>query len=394
MKILITGANGFIGQNLCAALEEIRLGHDRRPDHAIEDIEILRCVRGTGDKELADFCKKSDFVVHLAGVNRPKEVSEYMEGNCGLAEKLLDALRAQNNECPVLFASSLQAELTGRFAGSEYGKSKRAGEELFFEYGKQTGAKVLVYRFPNVFGKWSRPNYNSAVATFCHNIGRGLPIRVNDRETDMELVYIDDVVEEIIRAIRGEETRGEDGFCLVKEVYRCKLGYIADTIMSFAGMNDMLEVPDLADPLVSKLYATYLSFLPEEAFGYGLKTNEDSRGSFTEIIRTLSSGQFSVNVSRPGETKGNHWHHTKSEKFVVVKGEAVIRLRRIGTDADGRPFPTSEFRVSGSKPEVIQMIPGYTHSITNLSDTEDLVTFMWASEPFDPARPDTFYQEV
>ncbi len=394
MKVLVTGARGFMGRNLCASLEEIRLGHDRREDHSIPDLQVYEYDIQNTEEELDRFCTDCDFVINLAGVNRPKDPAEFMAGNFGFASTLLDTLKKHGNKCPVMLSSSIQASLTGRYAGSEYGKSKKAGEELFFEYGRETGAEVLVYRFPNAFGKWCRPNYNSAVATFCNNIANGLPIQVNDPSTPMTLVYIDDIVEEMIQAVRGGANKLEDGYCKVPIEHECTLGWIADTIQSFAGLNDALAVPELADPLTAKLYATYLSYLPSDGFSYELKKNEDARGSFTEIIRSKEAGQFSVNVSRPGQTKGNHWHHTKSEKFLVVSGEALIKLRRIGTDFEGNPFPVSEYRVSGDKPQVVEMIPGYTHSITNLSDTEDLVTFMWASEPFDPAKPDTFYQEV
>lgn len=394
MKVLVTGAKGFMGRNLCAALEEIRLGHDRRPDHAIKDLKVYEYDIQNTAEELDAFCSDCDFVINLAGVNRPKDPAEFMAGNFGFASRLLEALKRHENRCPVMLSSSVQASLTGRYAGSEYGLSKKAGEDLFFEYGRETGAKVLVYRFPNAFGKWCRPNYNSAVATFCHNTANGLPIQVNDPSVELTLVYIDDIVEELIQAVRGNANMLEDGYCKVPVEYKCSLGWIAETVQSFAGLNGKLALPDLADPLTAKLYATYLSYLPSEGFAYRLKKNEDARGSFTEIIRTLGAGQFSVNISKPGQTKGNHWHHTKSEKFLVVSGEALIRLRRIGEDPEGRPFPVTEYRVSGSDPQVVEMIPGYTHSITNLSESEDLVTFMWASEAFDPARPDTFYQEV
>lgn len=394
MKVLITGAKGFVGQNLAAALREIRSGHDRREDHAIDDLMIYEYGRENTPEELEACCADCDFVFHLVGVNRPEHPADFMAGNAGFSATLLDTLKRHQNTCPVMLASSIQAGLTGRYAGSPYGESKRAGEELFFRYAAETGAEVLVYRFPNVFGKWCRPNYNSAIATFCYNTANGLPITVNDPGVEMDVVYIDDVVEELIRALRGHAARQEDGFCAVPVHYGTTLGVIADTILSFPKLREGLEVPRLDDPLTKKLYATYLSYLPADRFIYDLKMNRDDRGSFTELIRTADRGQFSVNISRPGITKGSHWHHTKNEKFVVVKGEGLIRLRRVGTRPDGTAFPVEEFRVSGERMQVVEMIPGYTHSIVNLSETEELVTFMWANEPFDPARPDTFFQEV
>ena len=387
MKILITGAGGFVGKNLRAALEEIRLGHDRREDHAIEDITVYAYDVENTLQELDAFCKDCDFVVHLAGVNRPQDPKEFMEGNFGFSSTLLETLKKHGNTCPVLLSSSVQATLTGRYAGSVYGESKKAGEDLFFAYGKETGAQVLVYRFPNVFGKWCRPNYNSAIATFCHNTANGQPISVSDPTVAMDVVYIDDVVEEILAALRGNPNR-EGEFCAVPVHHETTLGFIADTILSFPQMSQTLQVPDVGDPLTKKLYATYLSYLPQEATIYDLKMNCDDRGSFTEILRTCDRGQFSVNISKPGITKGNHWHHTKHEKFVVVKGEGLIRLRKLDSDE------IREYRVSGNKIQVVEMLPGYTHSIVNLSETEDLVTFMWANEAFDPAKPDTFFLEV
>ena len=397
MKILVTGAKGFIGQNLCAALEEIKAGHDRRPEHAFcdnpADIEIYRYDLDNTFEELDAWCAECGFVFNLAGVNRPRNQADFMAGNFGFASTLLETLKKYGNTCPVMLSSSIQASLTGRFAGSEYGESKKAGEDLFFRYGRETGAPVLVYRFPNVFGKWCHPNYNSAVATFCYNTANGLPIQVNDPGIRMDLVYIDDVVEEMFQALRGNACRDGD-YCTVSVHHETTLGHIAEAILSFPKLRERLEVPELDDPLAAKLYSTYLSYLPAEKMIYDLKTNEDARGSFTELIRTPDRGQFSVNISRPGITKGQHWHHTKNEKFIVVKGEALIRLRRTGTQPDGTSYPVEEFRVSGSRIQVVEMIPGYTHNIINLSETEDLVTLMWASEPFDPARPDTFYQEV
>lgn len=398
MKILITGAYGFVGQNLTAALEEIRARHDRRPDHVIcerpEDIQLHLFGRDDTAEILDAYCADCDFVIHLAGVNRPKDTAEFMAGNRDLTRELLNALERHGNACPMMLSSSAQASLTGRYADSEYGKSKRAGEELVFRHGERTGAPVYVYRLPNIFGKWCRPNYNSAVATFCHNTANGLPIQVNDPSVAMDLVYIDDVVEEIIQALRGNAHKEDTGFCSVLVHHETTLGHIAETILSFSGIHRSLKVPQLDDPLTKKLYSTYLSYLPAERFIYDLQMNEDARGSFTEIIRTGDRGQFSVNISKPGVTKGNHWHHTKNEKFVVVSGEGLIRLRHVGTQPDGQPWPVTEFRVSGRHMQVVEMIPGYTHSIVNLSDTEELVTFMWANEPFDADRPDTFFQEV
>lgn len=392
MKILITGAKGFVGQNLCAALNEIRAGHDQRRDHVLcpepAKIEIFEYDIDSTPEQLDAWCADCDFVFNLAGVNRPKDNSEFMAGNFGFASDLLNALKRHKNTCPVMLSSSIQACLEGRYAGSEYGKSKKAGEDLFFAYGKETGAQVLVYRFPNLFGKWCRPNYNSAVATFCHNTANDLPIQVNDPAVELDLAYIDDVVEEMIRALRGEPSRGAGGYCTVPVHYQTTLGFVADTILSFPKLRETLAVPELNDPLVKKLYSTYLSYLPKEKFAYDLKMNCDQRGSFTEIIRTVDRGQFSVNISKPGITKGNHWHHTKNEKFVVVSGRGLIQLRRIGTDE------VVEFEVSGEQIQVVEMIPGYTHNIINLSQTQDLVTFMWANEAFEADKPDTFYQEV
>lgn len=398
MKILITGANGFVGRNLCAALEQIRLGHDRREDHIlcgeVNDLTVYRYDVDNDPEDLERFCGDCDFVFNLAGVNRPKDTAEFMSGNFGFASVLLDTLKSHKNFCPVMLSSSIQASLTGRYAGSEYGKSKKAGEDLFFAYSRQTGAQVFVYRFPNLFGKWCRPNYNSAIATFCHNIANDLPIQVNDPTTLMDLVYIDDLVDEMIQALRGNANRDANGYCSVPVHHETTLGHIADTICSFASLRDSLGVPEMSDPLTRKLYAAYLSYLPAEKFIYDLKMNQDDRGSFTEIIRTADRGQFSVNISKPCITKGNHWHHSKNEKFLVVSGEALIQLRRIGLQSDGTPFPVQQFRVSGRKLQVVEMIPGYTHNIINLSETEDLVTFMWADEPFDPGKPDTYFEKV
>ena len=382
MNILVTGANGFVGRNLVSQLENIASGKARNYAIAGEELHVLCYDVDSDPAALEEYCRRADFVFNLAGVNRPEDPSEFMKGNFGFASLLLDTLKKCGNTCPVMISSSTQAALD-----NPYGESKRAGEELLFEYGRETGAKVLVYRFPNVFGKWCRPNYNSAVATFCHNIAHGLPIRVNDPSVVMHLVYIDDVVDELIGALSGDEHRA-GAFCEVPVVHEITLGGIVDLLYSFRDMQQDLEVPDLGDAFTKKLYSTYLSYLPKEKFCYPLKMNVDNRGSFTEIIRTPDRGQFSVNISKPGITKGEHWHHTKNEKFVVVSGHGLVQLRKIGTDE------VVSFEVSGEKMEVVEMIPGYTHNIINLSDTEDLVTFMWANEAFNPERPDTYFEPV
>ena len=382
MNILVTGANGFVGRNLVSQLENIASGKARNYAIAGEELHVLCYDVDSDPAALEEYCRRADFVFNLAGVNRPEDPSEFMKGNFGFASVLLDTLKKCGNACPVMISSSTQAALD-----NPYGESKRAGEELLFEYGRETGAKVLVYRFPNVFGKWCRPNYNSAVATFCHNIAHGLPIRVNDPSVVMHLVYIDDVVDELIGALSGDEHRA-GAFCEVPVVHEITLGGIVDLLYSFRDMQQDLEVPDLGDAFTKKLYSTYLSYLPKEKFCYPLKMNVDNRGSFTEIIRTPDRGQFSVNISKPGITKGEHWHHTKNEKFVVVSGHGLVQLRKIGTDE------VINFEVCGEKMEVVEMIPGYTHNIINLSDTEDLVTFMWANEAFNPERPDTYFEPV
>ena len=381
MKILVTGAKGFVGRNLCAQLRNIRDGKARWYEGVAVE-EVYEYDVDSAPEELEAWCREADFVFNLAGVNRPKDPAEFMAGNFGFASTLLETLRRHGNRCPVMVSSSIQAALD-----NPYGESKRAGEELMFGYGRETGARVLVYRFPNVFGKWCRPNYNSAVATFCNNIANGLPITVNDPDVVLNLVYIDDVVDELIGALAGKEHRQGD-FCVVPVTHTVRLGDIVDLLHSFKEMRENLQVPDLGDAFTKKLYSTYLSYLPAEKFKYPLRMNVDARGSFTEIIRTLDRGQFSVNVSRPGITKGEHWHHTKNEKFLVVRGHGLIRLRKVGTDE------VVEFEVSGEKLEVIEMIPGYTHSIVNLSETEEMVTFMWANEAFDPGRPDTYFERV
>lgn len=369
MKILVTGAKGFIGKNLIAELR----------NRKYED--IFEYVRDTDPSLLEEYCKEADFVFHLAGVNRPKEQSEFMEGNFGFTSDLLNTLKNHNNTCPVMISSSIQAELD-----NPYGESKKAGEDLLFAYGKETGSKVLVYRFPNVFGKWCRPNYNSAVATFCHNTAHDLPIQVNDPSVVMNLVYIDDVVNELINALEGNENKS-DSFCEVPVAHTITLGEIADLIYSFKKSREDRTVPNMSDVFAKKLYSTYLSYLPEDQFSYDLKMNIDQRGSFTEFIKTPDRGQVSVNISKPGITKGNHWHHTKNEKFLVVSGQGIIRFRKINSDE------VLEYFVSGEKMEVVDIPTGYTHNIENLGDT-DMVTIMWANESFDPEKPDTYYLEV
>lgn len=382
MKILVTGAKGFVGRNLVSQLHNIRDGKAKNYAISGEELTVYEYDVDSDPAELEVYCKQADFVFNLAGVNRPKEQSEFMAGNFGFASTLLDTLKKYGNRCPVMISSSIQAALD-----NPYGESKRAGEELMFRYAKETGAKVLVYRFPNVFGKWCRPNYNSAVATFCHNIAHDLPITVNDPSVVMNLVYIDDVVDELIGALNGQEHRNGN-YCEVPVVHTVKLGDIVELLYAFKEIPRTLGVPNLGDAFTKKLYSTYLFYLPKEKFCYPLKMNVDERGSFTEILRTADRGQFSVNISKPGITKGEHWHHTKNEKFVVVSGHGLIRLRKIGTEE------VIDFEVSGEKIEVVEMIPGYTHNIINLSETEDLVTFMWCNECFDPNRPDTYFERV
>ncbi len=381
MNILITGAKGFVGRNLVSQLYNIQTG--KAKNYAVSsDIKVFEYDIDSDAAELETYCKNADFVFNLAGVNRPKDQTEFMQGNFGFASVLLNTLKKYHNTCPVMISSSTQAALD-----NPYGESKRAGEELLFRYAAETGAKVLVYRFPNVFGKWCRPNYNSAVATFCNNIANDLSIQVNDPSVVMHLVYIDDVVDELIAALSGNEHR-LGNYCEVPVVHTISLGDIVDLLYSFESISEKLTVPDLSDAFTKKLYSTYLSYLPKEKISYPLKMNIDERGSFTEIIRTPDRGQFSVNISKPGITKGQHWHHTKNEKFVVVSGHGLIQLRKIGTEE------AINFEVSGDKIEVVEMIPGYTHNIINLSETEDLVTFMWANEAFDPDKPDTYFEKV
>lgn len=380
MNILVTGAQGFMGKNLIATLEAIRDGKDN--SHGLtQDITVLAFDLDTDPAMLDSFCQQADFVCHLAGVNRPKDSAEFMEGNFGFTSTLLETLKKHGNKAPVLITSSIQAALD-----NPYGHSKKAGEDLMFAYSRQTYAPVYVYRLPNAFGKWTRPNYNSAIATFCYNIARGLPITVNDRSVQMKLVYIDDIVAEIIRAMNGRPTRHGD-FCEVRPVHEASLGDIVDLLESFPETRQNLQVIQLDNPLVKKLYSTYLSFLPEDAFSYPLNTHTDLRGSFTEVLRTPDRGQVSINISKPGITKGNHWHHTKNEKFLVVQGRGVIRFRRIGDDK------VIEYPVNGEELRVVDIPTGYTHNIENAGEA-DMVTLMWANEPFDPQKPDTFFEQV
>ena len=380
MNILVTGAKGFIGKNLVSQLFNIRNGKSKA-EGLTSDLNVFEYDLDTDPALLDGFCRQADFVFQLAGVNRPKDLSEFMNGNFGFTSVLLDTLKKHCNTCPVMLSSSIQAAL-----GNPYGQSKKAGEDLLFAYGRETGARVLVYRFPNVFGKWCRPNYNSAIATFCHNISRGLPITIIDPDVTMNLVYIDDIIGEMLRALAGKETRAA-AFCAVPVTHQAKLGDIAALLHLFKSNREDLSVPDMSDAFTGKLYATYLSYLPEDSFSYPLKMNVDQRGSFTEIIRTPDRGQFSVNISKPGITKGNHWHHSKNEKFLVVSGRGVIRFRKIDEDK------LIEYPVSGEKLEVVDIPPGYTHNIGNLGETE-MVTFMWANESFDPERSDTYFLEV
>lgn len=399
MNILVTGAGGFVGKNLCAALMNIKENKDRtRPNITID--EIFEYDLDTPPALLDEYCARADFVFNLAGVNRPKEQSEFMAGNFGFASTLLDTLKKHGNTCPVMLASSIQATRIGRYKDSDYGKSKLAGEQLFFDYAAETGAEVLVYRFPNLFGKWCRPNYNSAVATFCHNMANDLPITVSDPAIELELLYIDDLVFEMLDALEGGEHRCEfDGliavpcdtgrFCTVPATYRVTLGEIVTLLESFKAQPQTLVMPEIpAGSFGKKLYSTYLSYLPPQKIAFPLKMNVDARGSFTELMKTTSCGQFSVNSSKPGITKGQHWHHSKWELFVIVSGHGLIQERRIGSDE------VLSFEASGERLEAIHMLPGYTHNIINLSDTEPLVTLMWANEPFDPTHPDTFSEPV
>ena len=388
MNVLITGANGFVGKNLTQRLFTIKSRKDRtRPALQIE--EIFQCTLETSPEVLADYCRKADFTVHLAGVNRPQNPEEFALVNTGFTKTLLEQLRQSKNRCPVLFASSVQANLTGRYAGSLYGQSKKAAEELLLSYSEETGAEGLIYRLPNLFGKWCRPNYNSAVATFCHNIAQDLPITVSDPSAMLELVYIDDLVDEILDAIEGNPHRMESAYCRVSTSYHETLGNIVTLLRNFRRQPETLVLPELPEgSFAKKLYSTYLSYLPPEKIAFPLKMNIDERGSFTVLIKTSSCGQVSVNITNPGVTKGQHWHNSKWEFFMVVSGHGLIEERQIGSEEK------ISFEVSGSEIQAVHILPGYTHSITNLSETENLVTVMWSNEPFDSNHPDTYFEEV
>ena len=399
MKILVTGAKGFVGKNLCAALKNLKDGKDKtRPSLLIEDVYEYDIDSNSAD--LDGYCQNADFVFNLAGVNRPKSQEEFMQGNFGFASTLLDTLKKRANKCPVMLSSSIQATLIGRYADGEYGKSKKAGEELFFAYEREVGGQVCVYRFPNLFGKWCRPNYNSAVATFCNNIANDLPITVNDRAIELELLYIDDLVAEMLDLLEGKGHRCDyDGLTPIPcekgryfyspITHKVTLGEIVDLLQAFRAQSETLVIPEIPNGSFSKkLYSTYLSYLPKEKTAFDLKMNVDARGSFTELLKTEKCGQVSINISRPGITKGQHWHHTKWEFFIVVSGHGLIQQRKIGTDE------VLNFEVNGEKIQAVHMLPGYTHNIINLSATENLVTVMWANEQFDPAQPDTFFEIV
>ena len=398
MKILVTGAKGFVGKNLCAQLNNIKDGKAR--NYGVQVDAVYEYDLDSTPEELDAWCKEADFVFNLAGVNRPQNQEEFMAGNFGFASTLLDTLKKHKNACPVMLSSSQQASLTGRFGNSEYGRSKKAGEDLFLEYGKETGAKVLVFRFPNLFGKWCRPNYNSAVATFCNAFANDLPYTVNDPSVELELLYIDDLVDEMIACLKGEEKHCEfEGldvkpqacgkYCYCPITHKVTLGEIVDLLKSFAEQPNTLMIPEIpAGSFAKKLYSTFLSYLPKEKVAFSLKTNSDERGTFTELVKTLGNGQFSVNISKPGVTKGQHWHNTKWEFFIVVSGKALIQERKIGTDE------VLNFEVSGEEIKAVHMLPGYTHNIINLSETEPLITLMWANELFDPNRPDTYFEPV
>ena len=401
MRILVTGAKGFVGKNLCAQLNNIKDGKAKCYGDLVVE-EVFEYDLDSTPEQLDQWCQVCDFVFNLAGVNRPKDPEEFMKGNFGFASELLNAHKRHKNKCPVMISSSIQATLAGRFGTSEYGKSKKAGEELMFQYGKETGAKVLVYRFPNLYGKWCRPNYNSAVATFCNNIANDLPIQVNDPNVELELLYIDDLVEEMICALKGTEHHcefdgvetvlKEDGrYCAAPITHHVKLGEIVELLYQFAEMPKTLMIPEIpADSFAKRLYSTYLSYLPKEKAIFDLKMNVDARGSFTELVHTLKCGQVSINISKPGITKGQHWHHTKWEQFIVVSGHGLIQLRK-ENDPEAEVL---NYEVSGDKIQSVIMLPGYTHNIINLSDTQDLVTVMYCNEVFDPNRPDTFFDPV
>ena len=398
MNILVTGSNGFVGKNLCCALKNIRDGKDKTRDIKID--QIYEYDIDTAQELLSEFCKRADFVFNLAGVNRPKNEEEFMQGNFGFASTLLDTLKEHKNTCPIMVSSSIQATLIGRYALSDYGKSKLAGEELIYQYGEETGAKTLIYRFPNLFGKWCRPNYNSAVATFCNNIANDLPIQVSDRSVELELLYIDDLIDEMLDCLEAKEHRcnydglssvpcDEGKYCYAPVTHKVTLGEIVDLLYIFSEQPNNLTIPEIPKgSFAKKLYSTYLSYLPKERVSFPLKMNVDQRGSFTELIKSEKCGQVSINISKPGITKGQHWHNTKWEFFIVVSGKGLIEQRKIGSDEVLR------FEVSGEKIEAVHMLPGYTHNIIKLSETDNLVTVMWAKERFDPNKPDTFFEIV
>lgn len=420
MKILVTGAKGFVGKNLCAQLNNIKAGKAKcygiapagQGNEGVPSIdEVFEYDLDSTPEQLDRWCTEADFVFNLAGVNRPKDNDEFMKGNFGFASTLLDTLKKHGNICPVMLSSSAQASLTGRFGSSEYGRSKKAGEDLFLEYGRETGAKVLVYRFPNLYGKWCRPNYNSAVATFCNNIANDLPIQVNDPSVELELLYIDDLVDEMILALKDQEHRcefegltvlpkpgkkdaegnvsGAGRYCYCPVTHKATLGKIVDLLQQFHDMPETLHIPEIpSDSFAKRLYSTYLSYLPKDKAIFDLKMNKDERGSFTELVHTLNCGQVSINISKPGVTKGQHWHNTKWEQFIVVKGHGLIQQRKEGSD------DVLNFEVSGDKIQSVIMLPGYTHNIVNLSETEDLVTVMYCNEIFNPERPDTYSDPV
>ncbi len=399
LKILVTGANGFVGKNLCAELDNIRTGKAKCYG-SLQIDEVFRYDVDNALDDLDNYCKSCDFVFNLAGVNRPKNNDEFMQGNFGFASTLLETLKKHGNKCSVMLSSSQQASLTGRFGNSEYGRSKKAGEDLFLQYSEENGVRVKIFRFPNLFGKWCRPNYNSAVATFCNNIANDLPIQVNDPKTELELLYIDDLVSEMILCLENKEHHcefnglevlpDENGkYCYVPQTHKITLGEIVDLLQKFHSQPQTLDIPQIPEnSFAKKLYSTYLSYLPKEKVSFPLKMNIDDRGSFTELLHFQDCGQVSVNISQPGITKGQHWHHSKWEFFIVVKGHGLIQERKIGTDE------VLEFEVSGDKIEAVQMLPGYTHNIINLSDTDELITVMWANEKFSPQKPDTFFEPV